>query len=75
MSSYNYNKKYAQKYLGTLDELKIRVPKGRKADIESHARKKGVSVNGLINALLRADMGMSDDEWKHTSGDNMESDE
>ena len=46
-----------------------------KADIEAHARKKGVSVNGLINALLRADMGMAEDEWKRASGDNTESDE
>lgn len=46
------------------DEIKIRVPKGRKASVEAHARGKGESVNGLMNNLLRADMGLSDDEWK-----------
>lgn len=49
------------------DELKIRVPKGRKADVDAHAKSKGESVNGLVNALLRADMGLSDEEWKHTT--------
>ena len=46
------------------DELKVRIPKGRKIDVEAHAKSKGESVNGLINALLRADMGLSEDEWK-----------
>ena len=46
------------------DSLRIVVPKGRKADIEAHAQSKGESVNGLVNALLRDDMGMSAEEWK-----------
>lgn len=46
------------------DEMKIRVPKGQKADIEAHAKSKGTSVNGLVNDLLRADMGVSADDWK-----------
>lgn len=46
------------------DEIKIRVPKGRKADVEAHAKNKGESVNGLVNALLRADMGVSEGDWK-----------
>ena len=46
------------------DNLRIIVPKGRKEEIEAHAKNKGISVNGLVNALLRADMGMSDEEWK-----------
>lgn len=46
------------------DEMKIRVPKGQKADIEAHAKSKGTSVNGLVNDLLRADMGLSAEEWK-----------
>lgn len=47
------------------DSLLVRLPKGRKADIEAHAQSKGVSVNGLVGELLRADMGMSEDDWKH----------
>ena len=49
------------------DSLRIVVPKGRKADVEVHAKAKGESINGLVNALLRADMGLSDDEWKQTT--------
>lgn len=48
----------------TYDRVQIVVPKGRKAAIEAHAKQKGESVNGLVNALLRADMGLSADEWK-----------
>ena len=46
------------------DRIELRVPKGRKADVEAHAKAKGESINGLVNALLRADMGLTDDEWK-----------
>ena len=46
------------------DSLRIVVPKGRKADVEAHAKAKGESINGLVNALLRADMGLTDEEWK-----------
>ena len=46
------------------DRIGIKIPKGRKAAVEAHAKRKGESVNGLINALLRADMGMTEDEWK-----------
>ena len=50
------------------DRIEIKVPKGRKADIEAHAKAKGESINGLVNTLLRADMGMSDEEWKKDNG-------
>lgn len=46
------------------DRLAITVPKGQKQAIEAHAKSKGESVNGLVNALLRADMGLSAEEWK-----------
>ena len=46
------------------DDIRIRLPKGRKLAVEAHARERGESVNGLVNALLRADMGLSEDEWK-----------
>lgn len=46
------------------DSLRIVVPKGQKQAVEAHAQQKGESVNGLVNALLRADMGLSDEEWK-----------
>lgn len=48
------------------DRIEIKVPKGRKQAIDAHAKSKDTSVNGLVNALLRADMGLSEDEWKGT---------
>lgn len=46
------------------DRLNIAIPKGRKEDVEEHARSKGETVNSLVNALLRADMGIEDSSWK-----------
>lgn len=46
------------------DRIEIKVPKGRKAAVEAHAKERGESVNGLVNALLRVDMGLSEDEWR-----------
>lgn len=52
------------------DRLNIVIPKGRKSAVDAHAKAKGKSVNGLVNELLRADMGLSEDEWNET--DNKE---
>ena len=49
------------------DSLRIVVPKGQKQAVEAHAKAKGESVNGLVNALLRKDMGLSEAEWKKQS--------
>ena len=48
------------------DRIEVKVPKGRKQVIETHAKQRGKSVNGLVNALLRADMGFSEGQWKNT---------
>ncbi len=50
------------------DRIEVKVPKGRKQAVEAHARERGESVNGLVNALIRADMGLSEDEWKAQEG-------
>lgn len=50
--------------LKAYDRLAITIPKGRKQAVEARAKVRGESVNGLVNALLRADMGLSEDEWK-----------
>ena len=50
------------------DRLAITVPNGRKADIERHVDGK-TTVNGLVNDLLKAELGMSADEWKRKPGD------
>lgn len=49
------------------DEIKTRVPKGRKADIEAFAREQGESVNGLINGLLRSAMSCTEADWKRST--------
>lgn len=49
------------------DEIKIRVPKGRKMEIEAYAKEHGESINGLMNGLLRDILGRSDVEWKRSS--------
>ena len=45
----------------TYDRIEIVVPKGQKQAIEAHARGKGKTINGLVNDLIKADMGLS--EW------------
>ena len=47
------------------DRIQLIVPKGRKATVQAHAEKKGESINGLVNSLLKADMGIADEEWKN----------
>ena len=46
------------------DQLPIRVPKGRKADVDAYAKAHGESINGLMNGFLRDALEMSEDEWK-----------
>jgi len=70
--SYEYNKEYAKKYMGKLDEIKVRIPKGRKADIEIHAQRKGQSINGLIVSLLQTELNMTEEEWKKAPDDSAE---
>ncbi len=43
------------------DRIEIKVPKGCKSLVEAYATDKGESVNGLVNALLRTEMGLA--EW------------
>lgn len=58
---------YKNKYnAANYDSLRIVIPKGRKQAVEAHARERGESVNGLVNALLRGEMGLSDEEWRRT---------
>ena len=49
------------------DDLRIRVPKGRRLDIEAYAKIKGESVNGLVNNLLREALEMTEEEWKQSA--------
>lgn len=49
------------------DRINLTVPKGQKAAIDAHAKSKGLSTNALLNELLRADMGVSEADWKAKS--------
>lgn len=45
------------------DRMAILVPKGRHDTIRQFAKEHGISVNGLINELIRYEMGLSKEEW------------
>lgn len=44
--------------------LSIVIPKAQRGALEAHVQRKGTSVNGLVNELLRKDMGLSEAEWR-----------
>lgn len=46
------------------DNIRVVVPRGRKAIIEAKAKEAGVSINSVVNEALRAFVGMSEEEWK-----------
>ena len=57
--------KAVDKYVkNNYDSFLVRVPKGRKEEIESFAKERGESVNGLMNMLLRDAMQKTEEEWK-----------
>ncbi len=65
MATTKAQQKAVNKYIkANYERLNITIPKGQKQAVEAHAKSKGESVNGLVNSLLRADMGLSEAEWK-----------
>ncbi len=53
-NSYESIKKYEDK---AYDKVLVRMPKGRKIEIQAHAEAQGQSVNGFINTAIDAQMG------------------
>ena len=60
-------RKATEKYLGKFEELRARVPKGQKEEIQAHAAAQGESVNAFINRAIseamerdKADRGLQD---------------
>jgi predicted HicB family RNase H-like nuclease len=43
------NRKYNEK---AYDRIELKVPKGKKADLQAHAESKGESLNGLVNRAI-----------------------
>ena len=65
MATTKAQQKAVNKYMkNNYDSLRIIIPKGRKQAVEVHAKAKGESINGLVNGLLRADMGLTEAQWK-----------
>ena len=49
-------KRANQAYIDKQDEIKIRVPKGRKAEIQAHAEAMGESLNGFVGRAIKEAM-------------------
>ena len=49
------------------DDLRIRIPKGRREDVEAYAKEHGESMNGLVNGFLRDILNISEEDWKRTT--------
>ena len=49
-------KRANQAYIDKQDELKIRVPKGRKAEIQAHAETMGESLNAFVGRAINETM-------------------
>lgn len=54
------------------DQIKLTVPKGRRADVQAYADRQNTSVNALINELLRYELGMTEAAWKARKDDNID---
>ena len=48
------------------DRLVTRIPKGQKQAVEAYARGLGVSVNHLLNRLVRSEMGLTEEQWQNS---------
>lgn len=44
--------------------VSVTIPKKQEAAVKAHASSRGLSVNGLINQLLRSDMGLTVEQWR-----------
>lgn len=67
-------KRANQKYIDSLEEIKVRVSKGRKSEIRTHAEQHGESLNGFINRAIEETIqrdntkGRLADEKRNSSG-------
>ncbi|WP_368041583.1 hypothetical protein [Bittarella massiliensis (ex Durand et al. 2017)] len=49
-------KRANQAYIDKQDEIKVRVPKGKKEEIKAHAESRGESVNGFVSRAITETM-------------------
>lgn len=52
--------------------ISVTIPKAQEEPVKEHAQSKHESVNGLVNRLLREDMGMDETRWKGKAGESNE---
>lgn len=67
MSYYERNKAGIKRYLAKLDEIKLRLPRGAKTEIQSAAAAAGQSVNQYIQDAILARIGI--DRWPRQGGE------
>lgn len=60
-SSTEYKRAFVEKNYA---RISVTIPKEQEAAVKAHAAARGFKVNGLINELLRADMGLTLEQWK-----------
>lgn len=65
----NYKREFGEK---NYDRLAITIPKGQKEVVDAHAKSKGLSTNGLVNELLRNELGLAEEEWRTKSAEALE---
>ncbi len=59
------NKKWNDAHMKEFYErVTMIVPRGQKKTIEMRAKEIGTGLSGYLNMLVKADLGVSDDEWK-----------
>lgn len=46
------------------DRLNIMIPKGKRDVVKAFADEHGESINGLINNLLRREIGLTVEQWE-----------
>lgn len=56
-----YKKEFTQ---ANYSRISVTIPKTQESVVKAHASSRGLSVNGLINELLRADMMLTVEQWK-----------
>ena len=67
MSTSKAQQKATAKYVKqNYDRIEVKVPKGRKTELQAHAAKRGESVNGFINRAI--DEQVKWDKTPHEQG-------
>ena len=70
MATTKASQRAVNKYMkANYDRINLTIPKGRKSTVEARAKEGRESVTGYINGLIRADLGLTEEEWKEGAKD------